>query len=63
MDQTVLRKGCWLRRTIVDKYNDIREGDRIGYGPDRDRTDLPCHIDPLGVTVVPKAERRFHSLR
>lgn len=63
MDHVVLKKGSRLRRAIVDKFNVVPEGDRIGFGPDQDRTSCPCHRDPHGVTVVPKAERAPEQLR
>jgi glucose-1-phosphate adenylyltransferase len=37
MDHTVLKKGCSLRMTIVDKLNVINEGEQIGFDSDRDR--------------------------
>ncbi len=55
MDQTVLKKGCSLRRVIVDKLNVINEGEQIGFDPDRDR--FRCHIDPSGIAIIPRGGR------
>ncbi len=52
MDRAVLRKGCRLKRTIVDKYNVIGEGEQIGYDPESDR--FRCHIDSSGIAIVPR---------
>jgi glucose-1-phosphate adenylyltransferase len=52
MDRAVLRKGCRLKRTIVDKHNVIGEGEQIGYDPESDR--FRCHIDSSGIAIVPR---------
>jgi glucose-1-phosphate adenylyltransferase len=57
MDHTVLKRGCRLKRVIVDKFNVLAEGERIGFGPDADRLQCACHRDPSGISVVPKGER------
>lgn len=57
MDHTILRKGCRLRRVIVDKFNTLAEGERIGFDPDADRLHCACHRDPSGIAVIPKGER------
>ena len=31
MDHTVIKKGCRLKRVIVDKFNVIAEGTSIGF--------------------------------
>ena len=51
MDHTVIRKGCRLRKAIIDKMNIIPAGDEIGFDPDRDRS--RCMIES-GITVMPK---------
>ena len=38
MDHCVIRRGARLRNTIVDRYNTIASGVRIGYEPEADRT-------------------------
>jgi glucose-1-phosphate adenylyltransferase len=55
MDNVVLRKGCSLKRVIVDKYNVINEGEKIGFEPEQDR--FRCHIDSSGIAIVPKGGR------
>lgn len=58
MDKVVLKKGCSLRRVIVDKSNMIEEGEKFGFEPDKDR--FRCHIDSSGIAVIPK---RGHPIR
>jgi len=55
MDHTVIKKGCSLRRVIVDKLNVIEEGEQIGFNPDVDR--FRCHIDPSGIAILPRGGR------
>jgi glucose-1-phosphate adenylyltransferase len=57
MDHTVIKKGCRLKRVIVDKFNVLEEGERIGFSPDMDRLHCACHRDPSGISIVPKGER------
>lgn len=52
MDHVILRKGCRLRRVIVDKYNIIEEGEEIGFDPEKDR--LRYTVDPSGIVVIRK---------
>jgi glucose-1-phosphate adenylyltransferase len=58
MDQVVLKKGCSLRRVIVDKSNMIGEGEKFGFEPDKDR--FRCHIDTSDIAVIPK---RGHPIK
>jgi len=55
MDQVVLKKGCSLRRVIVDKENMINEGEQFGFEPEKDR--FRSHIDSSGIVVIPKRGR------
>jgi glucose-1-phosphate adenylyltransferase len=55
MDQVVLKKGCSLRRVIVDKENMISEGEQFGFEPEKDR--FRSHIDSSGIVVIPKKGR------
>jgi len=55
MDHAVLRKGCSLRRVIVDKLNVVNEGEQIGFDPDTDR--FRCHIDSSGISIIPRGGR------
>lgn len=55
MDHTVLRKGCRLKKVIVDKLNIINEGEQIGFDHDKDH--FRCHIDPSGIAVLPRGGR------
>ncbi len=53
MDYTVIRQGARLKRVIVDRYNQIQPGDRIGF--DRAADENRFHVSPSGIVVVPKA--------
>jgi glucose-1-phosphate adenylyltransferase len=57
MDHTVIKKGCRLKRVIVDKFNVIAEGTSIGFDAEADRRAGAYHFDGSGIVVVPKAER------
>jgi glucose-1-phosphate adenylyltransferase len=57
MDHSVIRKGCRLKRVIVDKFNELAEGEQIGFGPDADRLHCACHRHPSGISIIPKGER------
>ncbi|MBI3140299.1 MAG: glucose-1-phosphate adenylyltransferase [Rhodocyclales bacterium] len=52
MDFAIIRRGVRLRRVIVDRYNEIAAGGRIGFDPDADRQRYP--VTGSGVTVIPK---------
>lgn len=53
MDHVVLKKGCRLKRVIVDKMNIIDGGAEIGFAPDKDR--FRCHIDSSGIAIIPRS--------
>jgi glucose-1-phosphate adenylyltransferase len=55
MDHVTLKKGCRLRKVIVDKMNVIDEGVEIGFAPEKDR--FRCHIDSSGIAIVPRGGR------
>jgi len=55
MDHVVIKKGCSLKRVIVDKLNVIGEGEQIGFDPDKDR--FRCHIDKSGIAIIPRGGR------
>lgn len=61
MDNVVLRKGCSLKRAIVDKYNVINEGEQIGFDTEQDR--FRCHIDSSGIAIIPKGGRLKKTAR
>lgn len=54
MDYTRIRRGAKLRRVIVDRYNIIPVGARIGFDVDEDRRKY--HVSPSGVVVVPAGQ-------
>ena len=61
MDSVVLRKGCRLKRAIVDKLNIIGEGETFGFDPGSDR--FKCHIDASGISIIPKGGRKMKKTR
>ena len=61
MDHSVLRKGCSLRRVIVDKHNIVNEGEHIGFDPDADR--LTSHVDSSGIAILPRGGRPVKGAR
>lgn len=52
MDSVILKKGCNLKRVIVDKLNVIGEGEKIGFETAKDR--FRCHIDSSGIAIIPR---------
>jgi len=52
MDYTLIRRGARLKRVIVDRYNVIEAGTRIGYDAAADSARYT--VSAGGVTVVPK---------
>jgi glucose-1-phosphate adenylyltransferase len=57
MDHVVIRKGCRLKRVIVDKFNVIAAGTSVGFDLESDRREGTYHFDDDGIVVIPKAER------
>lgn len=55
MDHVILKRGCTLKRVIVDKGNIIGESEQIGFEPDKDR--FRSHIDKSGIALIPKGGR------
>jgi glucose-1-phosphate adenylyltransferase len=55
MDHVVIKKGCRMRKVIVDKLNVISEGERLGFEPEKDR--CRCHIDKSGISILPRGGR------
>jgi glucose-1-phosphate adenylyltransferase len=58
MDYVRIQRGARLRRAIVDRYNVIEAGARIGYDLDADRQRY--HVTPSGIVVVPEGKRGGH---
>jgi glucose-1-phosphate adenylyltransferase len=56
MDYCVVRRGARVRRTIVDRYNVIGPGERVGHDLDADRARY--HVTDSGIVVVPMAQVR-----
>jgi len=55
LDHSVLKRGCKLRKVIVDKLNVIKENEQIGFNPEKDH--FRCHIDPSGIAILPREGR------
>jgi len=63
MDHTLIRRGARLRRVIVDRFNVVPAGTRIGY--DRDEDEARWFTTESGIVVLPKGayspqSTRFH---
>jgi len=56
MDRTVVSEETVLRRTIVDRFNVVPPGTRIGEDAEADR--LRYHVDPSGLVVLPRGQTR-----
>lgn len=54
MDNVTIRRGAKLRRVIVDRYNIIEAGARIGFDAEEDAQRFK--VTPAGVVVVPEAQ-------
>lgn len=52
MDNVVLKKGCRLKRVVVDKLNVVKEGEQIGFDQKQDR--FRCHVDQSGIAILPR---------
>lgn len=52
MDNVIIKKGCRLKKVIIDKFNVISEGEQIGFDPEKDR--FRCHIDSSGIAIIPR---------
>jgi len=59
MDQVLLKKGCRLKRVIVDKLNVINEDEQLGFDPDKDR--FRFHIDSSGIAIVPRGGKLIRT--
>jgi glucose-1-phosphate adenylyltransferase len=63
MDHTLIRRGSKLKRVIVDRYNIVEAGTRLGYDLEADRAGH--FVSPSGIVVLPKGRytpetTRFH---
>jgi glucose-1-phosphate adenylyltransferase len=56
MDNVLLRKNSRLKKVIVDKWNIVEEGEKLGYDPEADR--FRCHIDSSGIAILPREGRK-----
>jgi glucose-1-phosphate adenylyltransferase len=61
MDDVLIKKGCRLKRVIVDKLNVIDEGEQIGIDPEKDR--FRCHIDSSGIAIIPRGGKLVRTSR
>ncbi len=58
MDYVVIKRGCRLRRTIIDRYNIIPADTRIGYDAEQDAERYYVDTES-GVVVVSKGRRNL----
>jgi glucose-1-phosphate adenylyltransferase len=63
MDHTLIRRGSKLKRVIVDRFNVIDSGTRLGHDLEADRAGH--FVSPSGIVVLPKGRytpetTRFH---
>lgn len=56
MDYSIVRAGAKLKRVIVDRYNVIEAGERIGYDLEADRKRF--YVTDSGIVVIPKGAHR-----
>jgi glucose-1-phosphate adenylyltransferase len=56
MDYTIVRRGARLRRAIVDRYNLIEAGNRIGY--DRRADTARYTVTDSGIVILPKGKHQ-----
>ncbi len=59
MDHTIIGKGCKLKRVIVDKFNILPEKLEIGTGAKKDLLNGKFHLDPSGIRIIAKPERKM----
>lgn len=59
MDTVNLKKGCRLKKVIVDKFNVINEGEEIGFSTEKDR--FRCHVDSSGIAIVPRGGKLIRA--
>jgi glucose-1-phosphate adenylyltransferase len=59
MDTVTLKKGCRLKKVIVDKFNVINEGEEIGFSMEKDR--FRCHMDSSGIAIVPRGGKLIRA--
>ena len=52
MDSVVVGRHCEIKKTIIDKHNEIPAHTKIGYNPKQDRKLFT--VTPRGIVVVPK---------
>jgi glucose-1-phosphate adenylyltransferase len=55
MDFTHIEEGCWIRKTIIDRFNTIPKNTKIGYRKNIDKKNY--YLDPSGIVVVKRGSR------
>jgi glucose-1-phosphate adenylyltransferase len=56
MERTAIGPEARIRRAVIDRYNVIAEGERIG--EDGDANGRHYHVDPSGLVVIPRGQTR-----
>jgi glucose-1-phosphate adenylyltransferase len=57
MDFSVIQKGCKIKKTIIDRFNNIDPNYAIGF--DRKKDAKRYHMDGSGIAVVKRASRKM----
>jgi glucose-1-phosphate adenylyltransferase len=58
MDHTTIGRGAQLRRAIIDRFNVIEPGERVGFDRDQDER-RRYHVDPSGIVVRARGSTRW----
>ncbi|MBR2865104.1 MAG: glucose-1-phosphate adenylyltransferase, partial [Elusimicrobiaceae bacterium] len=57
MDSCVIGKNCRIKKTIMDRFNNIEAGSKIGLNHEEDIQNY--YIDPSGIVVIPRGRTKF----
>lgn len=57
MDSCVIGKNCRIKKTIMDRFNNIQAGSKIGLNHEEDIQNY--YIDPSGIVVIPRGRTKF----
>lgn len=57
MDSCVIGKNCKIKKTVMDRFNNIEEKTVVGYNKEDDSQNY--FIDPSGIIVIPRGRTKF----
>ena len=57
MDSCVIGKNCHIKKVIIDRFNNIPAGMKIGLDKEQDSQNY--YIDPSGIVVIPRGRTKF----